>query len=675
MSQAAGVPEVLFSIKAFIAAMAAMWLAMRLGLDRPYWAVITSYITAQPLAGAVKSKSVFRALGTLAGVTAAVIFVPTFVNAPELLTLVLALWLATCAYLSLLDRSPKAYAFALAGYTAAIIGFPSVGVPASIFTVATLRGQEILLGIVCSAVVHSLVFPTSTLAHVRGRARSIVDDTRHWLIAALDLSQTGSDSDRRRLATDLHELHQLAVHLSFDSGSASNGTKVIRALQQQLARLLPFVGGVEDRLRQFAGDVPIDIERIRSEVVASLEAPATGDVVDWDDLTDRIRSITPPITTPLNWRNALQANFLARLQVMVDAYRKSLELVTFLETDAPPPRSDAADESRITLHRDHGVAVRGALGTFFAIVTTAAIWIATTWPDGATAVIFAGIWMMLFSSMDNARPVLLQILLGTVAGMLMAVVYVGVVLPRVTDFVTLAAVLAPALLLVGTMMPRARTAMFAVGIVNSFPAFLGLGQSFGGSVPIVLNTAIAQITGTAISILFLTLFRLPRLKESIPSLVRMGRRELARRATARRVAPIGVWSYAMMDRIAILSPRAAFLGIDPKDAVTSILRDVRTGISISELREVQSTLSTSGRKDVDTLLRRIAAYLTSPVPENQKKLLITIDRVLRRAAAIPDDAARHTAIVALVGMRRNLLPSADAPSAPETRDIARSDGV
>ncbi len=654
--------------------MAAMWLAMRLGLDRPYWAVITSYITAQPLAGAVKSKSVFRALGTLAGVTAAVLFVPTFVNAPELLTLVLALWLATCAYLSLLDRSPKAYAFALAGYTAAIIGFPSVGVPASIFTVATLRGQEILLGIVCSAVVHSLVFPTSTLAHVRGRARSIVDDTRHWLIAALDLSRTGSDADRRRLATDLHELHQLAVYLAFDSGSASNGTKAVRALQQQLARLLPFVGGVEDRLRQFAGDVPVDIERIRSEVVASLEASAAGDV-DWDGLADRIRSITPPITAPLDWRDALQANFLARLQVMIEAYRSSLGLVAFLETGIPLPPSSDADGGRITLYRDHGVAVRGALGTFFAVVTTVVIWIVTAWPDGATAVIFAGIWMMLFSSMDNARPVLLQIMLGTVAGTVMAIVYVGAILPRVTDFVTLTAVLAPALLLVGTMMPRARTAMFAVGIVNSFPAFLGLGQSFGGSVPNVLNTAIAQTTGTAISILFMTLFRMPRLKESIPSLVQIGRRELASRAIADRTAPIGVWSYAMMDRIAILSPRAAFLGIDPKDAVTSILRDVRTGISISELREAQSTLSTSGRKDVDTLLRRIATYLTSPAPENQKKLLMTIDRVLRRATVIPDDAARHKAIVALVGMRRNLLPSADAPSAPEPWAIARSDGV
>ena len=194
----ADLPEVLFSIKAFIAAMAAMWIAMRLGLDRPYWAVITSYITAQPLAGAVKSKGAFRALGTFAGGAAAVVVVPAFVNSPEMLTLVLALWLACCAYLSLLDRSPRSYAFALAGYTAAIIGFPSVTAPVSIFTVAALRGQELLLGIACSAVVHSVVFPTSTLAHVQERARTIIDDTRRWLIDALDLSQSSSEARTRR---------------------------------------------------------------------------------------------------------------------------------------------------------------------------------------------------------------------------------------------------------------------------------------------------------------------------------------------------------------------------------------------------------------------------------------------------------------------------------------------
>ena len=115
----------------------------RIGLTRPYWAITTSYLVAQPLAGAVLSKAVFRVAGTVLGATAAVVLVPAFVNEPVALSLALALWLGVCLYFSLLDRTPRAYIFLLAGYTASIIGFPSVETPGEIFNVSILRVQEI----------------------------------------------------------------------------------------------------------------------------------------------------------------------------------------------------------------------------------------------------------------------------------------------------------------------------------------------------------------------------------------------------------------------------------------------------------------------------------------------------------------------------------------------------
>ena len=62
---------VLFSVKCFVAAMLAYYVALSIGLPRPYWAVTTSYIVAQPLAGAVLSKAVFRLIGTIVGATVA----------------------------------------------------------------------------------------------------------------------------------------------------------------------------------------------------------------------------------------------------------------------------------------------------------------------------------------------------------------------------------------------------------------------------------------------------------------------------------------------------------------------------------------------------------------------------------------------------------------------------
>ncbi|MBN9116049.1 MAG: FUSC family protein, partial [Pandoraea sp.] len=41
----------IFSIKAFLASMLALYIALALGLPRPYWAMATVYIVSHPLTG------------------------------------------------------------------------------------------------------------------------------------------------------------------------------------------------------------------------------------------------------------------------------------------------------------------------------------------------------------------------------------------------------------------------------------------------------------------------------------------------------------------------------------------------------------------------------------------------------------------------------------------------
>ena len=140
-----------------VAALLALWLALWIDLPKPYWAVSTVFITSQPLAGATRAKAAYRVYGTILGAVAAVVLVPNLVNAPELLTFAIALWVGICLYFSLLDRTPRSYVLMLAGYTAAFIGFPDVGDPGSIFDVAVSRAEEITLGILCASVVGSIV--------------------------------------------------------------------------------------------------------------------------------------------------------------------------------------------------------------------------------------------------------------------------------------------------------------------------------------------------------------------------------------------------------------------------------------------------------------------------------------------------------------------------------------
>jgi fusaric acid resistance family protein len=113
-----------FAIKTFGAATLALYLAMWLDLPRPYWALSTVYITSQVLAGATRSKALYRVCGTLLGAVVSVILVPNLVNAPVLLTLAIAAWVSACLYFSLLDRTPRSYVLMLAGLPLRSSGSP-----------------------------------------------------------------------------------------------------------------------------------------------------------------------------------------------------------------------------------------------------------------------------------------------------------------------------------------------------------------------------------------------------------------------------------------------------------------------------------------------------------------------------------------------------------------------
>ena len=210
--------DLIFALKTFAASMLALVIALAIDLPRPYWAMATVYITSQPLAGATSSKAFFRVIGTLIGATVTVAMVPNLVNAPELLCLAIALWVGLCLYLSLLDGTPRSYVFMLGGYTVALIGFPSVAEPGSIFDIALARVEEISLGIICASLVSTVVFPRSVAPAVGGRVRSWLSDARR--LSRDVLLDHGTSETRRaqrlRLATDIVEIDTLATHLAYD---------------------------------------------------------------------------------------------------------------------------------------------------------------------------------------------------------------------------------------------------------------------------------------------------------------------------------------------------------------------------------------------------------------------------------------------------------------------------
>ena len=172
------------------------------------------------MAGNVRSKALYRFCGTLLGCTATVLIVPALANAPELLTLALALWVGGCLYMSLQDRTARSYVFMLAGYTAALIGFPSVETPLALFDNAVARVEEIGLGILCATLVHSLVLPVGMAPTLLALLDRGLGDARQWFADVLRRPQADTAplaTDRQRLAGDITQLRLLSTHVPFDT--------------------------------------------------------------------------------------------------------------------------------------------------------------------------------------------------------------------------------------------------------------------------------------------------------------------------------------------------------------------------------------------------------------------------------------------------------------------------
>lgn len=240
---------ILFSAKSFAAAMLAYYVSLRIGLPKPFWAIVTVYIVSQTSAGASLSRGVYRFAGTFVGAIATVAIVPNFVNDPIVCCMILAGWIGRCLFLSLLDRTPRAYAFVLAGYTTSLIGFPSVLDPGAVFDTASLRVQEICIGILCAVLIHRYVWPKPMTGLFTGKLSAMLQDARRLASVALTASSEENRQRREQLAVDLLMLQGLATHLPYDSASARPRRETLQLIHDRLARLLPLTSEIEDRVQ------------------------------------------------------------------------------------------------------------------------------------------------------------------------------------------------------------------------------------------------------------------------------------------------------------------------------------------------------------------------------------------------------------------------------------------
>jgi uncharacterized membrane protein YccC len=662
-----------FALRTFAAAMLAFSIALLLDMPRPYWAMASVYITSNQFTGATASKAVYRILGTLIGAAATIVLVPNLVNAPELLSLGIALWVGICLYLSLIDGTPRSYVFMLAGYTVALLAFPVVSMPQSTFDIVVARVQEITLGIICATVVAMLVLPRSVASAVTAQADAWLAGARRLGVDVL--TRRGSDQERDRerirLAAAASEIDQLGRHLRYETSTSANVTQGLFGLRQHMLTLLPLLGSIEDRMLALPSqdEASARVAAICTRTARWLEAGGR-DGQEADALREAIDQIRPAQHADAGWTEITAAGVVVRLRNLIDVVHDCQLLREAIADGRNPEQlrlAFTADSLTVAVpHRDHGPALLSAASVALAILACCGFAIATGWPDGIIAPLFAAVVGSVLAGADDPLPTF-----RTFYGLFLVVIavhgiYLFGVLPRITTLEMLIAALAPAFLLFGWMSARPKTARVGFILAVYISVQLALTETYSADFSSYANSSVALMLGVALTGVICGVVRLLGAEWIASRLLRSNWSTLAvvAEGTSRqdRVAIASL----MQHRLALLATRIAVVPAEARRDAAN-LRQLRTALSIDDVRQASLVLSRRTTMAIDSFLAHLASTCRSHAAGQLPDGLVgqldsTIAFTLQESAGEPRDAA----LIGLAGIRSGLFPEAPTYQPPQS---------
>ncbi|WGD49351.1 FUSC family protein [Bradyrhizobium sp. CB1650] len=665
-------PALVFSLKTFAAAMLAFSIALLLDMPRPYWAMASVYITSNQLTGATVSKAVYRVLGTLIGATGTIILVPNLVDAPEFLSLAVALWVGVFLYLSLIDGTPRSYVFMLAGYTVALLGFPIVSTPQAAFDIVVSRVQEIILGIICASVVAMLVLPRSVASAVTAQADA-------WLACARRLgvdilvgrgSDQERDKERIRLAAAASEIDQLERHLGYEAVSSSNIAQGLRRLRQHMLSLLPLLGAIEDRKLALESNEEASARttEIFRRIARWLETGGR-DGEEADALRAPLDQARPMLDAAAGGTDITAAGLVIRLRNLVDIMRDCQLLREAIAEDRNLDTLNLAfmpDTSTFAVpHRDHGLALLSAASVALSVLACCGFSIATGWSDGVIAPLFAAVVGSILAGIDEPLPTFrkfygLFLIVIAIHGL-----YLFGILPRVTNLEMLIAALAPAFLLFGWMAARPATARVGFTLAVYLSVQLALTETYSADFSSYANSSVALMLGVSLTGVICGIVRLLGTSWIAGRLLRSNWATLAAVAERRSDPDRLALASLMQHRLALLATRITVVPAEAgRDAAN--LRQLRTALNILDVRRASVGLSRRARATIEAFLAHLASIyrnqMVAPLPDG---LVGQLDNTIAFALQEPSAEARDEVLMGLAGIRSGLFPDSPAYQAQE----------
>lgn len=502
-----------FVFSATLAAILALGASMVLQLTQPSTAMLTVLIVMQPMSGAVLAKSFYRALGNFAGGIFALLLFALFAQQVPLLLGGLAVWVAVCTAGSIWRRNDQSYGFVLSGYTACIIAFPSLATPDNVLNVAIMRISEVFVGIVCAALVSETVFPGSVQRTLRASAKERIVVFGRFARGVLTGTISQADIEKMQLhfIRDVVSLDAYGISASFEAGGGHHKQNVrlfnagFMAVSTSLyalhafAKLLPsdprnpVTAFFRARLSAVADSLAMDRVSIRSSGTANATVRSLASC--WQGVERELRIFAHDGGLDDGERHLLEngGHLLRRFVEDMTVYLTQYEGLARLSMRGT--REDAHYSPGV----DHGIAVISGVRTALILGAVAVYWWGTAWSDGSSASIFAVVFCGILAAGPNPIQALILMATGCCLGIAIGMVFCFAVLPSVTDFLPLCAVMFPFLAIGPYMSTIPRTAAPGRAFNFMFASFANPGLALTIDPAGLTGGALAKMFGLAIA--------------------------------------------------------------------------------------------------------------------------------------------------------------------------------
>jgi len=605
-------PSLLFALRLWVAVCLALFVAFWLELDNPFWAGTSAAIVCQPQLGASLRKGWFRMIGTVIGATMIVGLTACFPQDRIAFLVLLALWCSLCAFTATVLRNFASYAAALAGYTAAIIAADNLGATggasSDVFLLAVTRASEICIGIACAGIVLAgtdLGGAQRRLAESFANLAAEIMDRFGRMLALAEAQLPDTKAERRELVRRVIALDPV---IDQALGESSHMRYHAPKLQTALSGLFGALDGWRgvathlSRLPEAARRLGADIT-LRSLPSALRSIPKAGSPVLWiaDPLALRrvceeaVRSlIALPADTPsLRLLADETAKVLAGMLHMLDGLA--------LLVDAPHHPSPGARRFRLN-EPDWLPALINAARAFLAIGAVEIFWVATAWPNGASAIVFVAVLLLLLSPKgDLAYGGALAFALGIVGAVVFAAAVKFAMLPALQTFPAFCAALGLFFLPAGFAMTMSRQPT-VTGVLTAmtfnFNPLLAPTNEMSYDTTQYYNSALAIVVGCGVAPLAFRLF--PPLSPAlrVRRLLVLASRDLRRLAIAPVLPAPDNWESRIYSRLTALPDQATPL------QRAQLLAALSVGTEIIGLRQIATQLGTTA--ELDAALNDIA---------------------------------------------------------------------